>query len=243
MWKWKTVCQASAPHELIRLTPSAPSAGTPAGRAAARPAIVAARSTGSISSRFAAWRRGTTSAWPSGRRVEVHERDRQLVLVDPLGGQLARDDLAEDAVGIGVGHRAPAYRRAGRRPAPRAARVRARAPPRARRSRPRRRRPAVRRGARPARPGLDAERRRQLVAAQGGRGGSASNASAAGSPRRRAADAPRSPARRCRPRVARRSAALSTRDVDRDRRAGDQVVVQLAPGQRRCAHEEAEPQV
>ena len=25
MWKWKTVCQAAAPQELIRLTPSAPS--------------------------------------------------------------------------------------------------------------------------------------------------------------------------------------------------------------------------
>ena len=34
----------------------------------------------------------------AGPRVDVHERDRVLVLVDDLRGKLARDDLAEDAV-------------------------------------------------------------------------------------------------------------------------------------------------
>ena len=35
---------------------------------------------------------------PARPGVDVHERDRVLVLVDPLGGQLPRQDLAEDAV-------------------------------------------------------------------------------------------------------------------------------------------------
>ena len=37
-------------------------------------------------------------------RVDVHEGDGPLVLGDDLAGQLARDDLAEQAVGIGVAH-------------------------------------------------------------------------------------------------------------------------------------------
>ncbi len=40
---------------------------------------------------------------PSRPRVDVHERDGLLVLVDPLRGQLARHDLAEDAVFAGHG--------------------------------------------------------------------------------------------------------------------------------------------
>ena len=35
---------------------------------------------------------------PARPRVDVHERERVLVLLDDLGGQLARHDLAEDAV-------------------------------------------------------------------------------------------------------------------------------------------------
>ena len=36
----------------------------------------------------------------AGRGRDVHERDRALVFVDDPGGQLARDDLAEDAVRV-----------------------------------------------------------------------------------------------------------------------------------------------
>src|SRR4051795_3198791 len=63
-WKWNTVCQAAAPHEFRRLTPSAPSARSarPATRFAVR--AHAARSSSPTSSRSAAWARGTTSAWP-----------------------------------------------------------------------------------------------------------------------------------------------------------------------------------
>jgi hypothetical protein len=45
----------------------------------------------------------------AGRRVDVHERDRALVVGDDRPGQLARDDLAEDAVGIAIGHGGEAY--------------------------------------------------------------------------------------------------------------------------------------
>src|SRR3954447_11120484 len=41
-----------------------------------------------------------------GPGVEVHERQRVLVLVDDLGGGLARRDLAEDAVVVGQGREA-----------------------------------------------------------------------------------------------------------------------------------------
>jgi hypothetical protein len=40
---------------------------------------------------------------PSCRRGDVHERDRPLVLGDDLAGQLAGDDLAEDAVRVSHG--------------------------------------------------------------------------------------------------------------------------------------------
>ena len=86
MWKWKTVCQAAAPQELIRLTPSAPRRsvarrGEPLG--GQRPS--AARSSGSISSRSVAWRRGDHQRVAARGRVDVHERDRALVLGDASG--------------------------------------------------------------------------------------------------------------------------------------------------------------
>ncbi len=37
---------------------------------------------------------------PARGRVDVHEGDRVLVFVDDRGGQLACDDLAEDAIRI-----------------------------------------------------------------------------------------------------------------------------------------------
>ena len=43
----------------------------------------------------------------AGGRVDVRERVRPLTLADDVGRQLAREDLAEDAVG--AGHRPPPY--------------------------------------------------------------------------------------------------------------------------------------
>jgi hypothetical protein len=42
-------------------------------------------------------------------RIDVHEADRPVVLVDLPGGDFAGDDLAEDAVGVG-GHAPQATR-------------------------------------------------------------------------------------------------------------------------------------
>src|SRR5215212_5647296 len=63
-WKWKTVCQASLPQELRRLTPSAPSLSLTccASRRAMR--AHAARSSSSMVSRLRVCSRGTTSTWP-----------------------------------------------------------------------------------------------------------------------------------------------------------------------------------
>ncbi len=49
---------------------------------------------------------GDDERMAGGRRSDVHERDRALVLVNDLAGELPRDDLAEDAVWIA--HCAPA---------------------------------------------------------------------------------------------------------------------------------------
>ena len=153
---------------------------------------------------------------------DVHERDRALVFVDDRRGQLAGDDLAEDAVR--VGHRRSLE---DRRPvgASALARVRERLLARgdlARRTAPRR----APRAARPrAGPGAMPSSRAELVAAQQRRAAGPRRASAA---RRRAVR-----------RATRRWASIAScgavaargqpvgdrqqRDVDLDRRAGAQV--------------------
>src|SRR3954465_2506645 len=63
-WKWKTVCQAAAPQEFKRLTPSAPSADWARFASRFAAAATAASSSSAICRRSVAWRRGTTSACP-----------------------------------------------------------------------------------------------------------------------------------------------------------------------------------
>lgn len=64
-WKWNTVCQAPAPEQLSKFTPSATNAMTAAFaiRWAAR--VVAVRSSAGMSSRSVLWRLGTTNRCPS----------------------------------------------------------------------------------------------------------------------------------------------------------------------------------
>lgn len=64
-WKWKTVCQASAPQQLSRLTPSAPSSGTATAAIRCAAIATAARSSAGISSRSLLCRLGITSRCPS----------------------------------------------------------------------------------------------------------------------------------------------------------------------------------
>src|SRR5947209_1733716 len=63
-WKWKTVCHAAAPHELRRLTPSAPSRSLTRWASRCAAAAQAARSSSPTSSRSRACSRGTTSRCP-----------------------------------------------------------------------------------------------------------------------------------------------------------------------------------
>ena len=157
---------------------------------------------------------------------DVHEGDRALVFVDDLRGQLAGDDLAEDA--IGVAHRREAYWDR-LRASPARSCERRRAPARA--SRPRRRScaSASSSSSRPScGPGAIPSSRAELVAA---------HAAARGGPwlRQRSASAsssPREPQVRV-DRLARRALAArreavgdrQQRDVDLDRRARAQVAV------------------
>ena len=142
--------------------------------------------------------------------VDVHERDRALVLVDARRRDLARDDLAEHAVGIGSHGRAD-YARAGSRAA-----ARARASSRVLIAA----RVAVllelaRAAARARGPGTIPSSRASSSPRTSGAGcGAARSASAASSIVARDLEvAPRSPARRCGPRVASRSATVKQRDV------------------------------
>ena len=103
----RRVCQAAAPHEFSRFTPSAPSRSLARRRAAARRAPTAARSSALDAQQVGRVRARDHERVPARRRGDVHEGDRALVFVDDRRGQLAGDDLAEDAVG--VAHRAQAY--------------------------------------------------------------------------------------------------------------------------------------
>ena len=243
MWKWKTVCHAARPHELSRLTPSAPSRsvarrGEPLRRERRRGQILGLdleqvpRVPARDHQRVAA-----------GRRVDVHERDRALVLATICAGHLAGDDLAEDAVGIAA-IAAGAYR-SRRRRSPKQLAASAIAS-----SRPR---------------DLAGEARllelRQQLAELGPglacRARAASSSPRIGGPRRAGAPraAPRRAARaRARGGVAIASSALSParrqpvgdaehRDVDLDRLAGASGSRRSRGGERPLVDEEPEPQV
>ena len=161
-------------------------------------------------------------------------------------GQLARDDLAEDAVG--VGHRRRSY--VASRPAP------SRAPARARSASACSRvviSPAycacgelLEQLAEPRARARSRARRRARRRAASGRGGPSR------APAQRVAEQSRARARRCASIASSRAVAArrqpvgdrQQRDVDLDRRAGAQVGEHRPPRQRlRLVHEEAEPQV
>ena len=103
-WKWKTDCHAAAPHAFSRFTPSAPSRSR--ARSASRWAATAVAATSSRRRvvQVDAVRARDHERVAARRRVDVHERDGALVLVDDLCGKLAGEDPAEQAGGIGIGH-------------------------------------------------------------------------------------------------------------------------------------------
>ena len=175
----------------------------------------------------------------AGRRVDVHERDGALVLGDDLAGQLAGDDLAEDAVGIA--HRARG--RPIRRPRPSSCRAR-----------------AIASSARvdlageggllqlgssspDPRPGRIPIARASSSPRTGGRGGAARQASPAPSSWRASSRWPAIARSALSPARGQPVGDAQHGDVDRDRRARVQVPVDRAAGQRHLVHEEAEPQV
>ncbi len=101
MWKWKTVCQAAAPQEFRRLTPSARrrslrASRKPLGGAGDRVQILGAdaQQVGRVSA-------GNHERVPARRWGDVHEGDRALVFIDDRRRQIAREDPAEDAVVVG----------------------------------------------------------------------------------------------------------------------------------------------
>ena len=177
------------------------------------------------------------------RRVDVHEGERALVLRDDRRGDLAGDDLAEQAVGIG-GHRAAKPNaavagvdcsRAGERQ-----RLVGGAAPR-RRSAPRR---SPRAGGRArGRPSSSSAAASSSPRTSGARRPAARHCSVAGSTSRArsrclAIDSSRlAPARR------QPVGDRQQRDVDLDRLGGAQVAIQRAPRQRPLVDEEAEAQV
>ena len=100
MWKWKTVCHASAPQELTRLTPSAPSSCLRADRLALRGERHRAQVLGVDAQQIRAVRAGDHEHVTARGGVDVHQGHCALVFVDDRPGQLAREDLAEDAIRI-----------------------------------------------------------------------------------------------------------------------------------------------
>src|ERR1700724_2499450 len=64
MWKWNTVCHATAPHELTRFTPSAPRRSFIRAASRCEATITACRSSAEALSRSATCSRGTTNACP-----------------------------------------------------------------------------------------------------------------------------------------------------------------------------------
>ena len=80
MWKWNTVCQAPRPHELSRLTPSAPSLSSTVAASAWAAAAQAARSSAPDVEQVGGVLARDDEHVSPGRRVDVHEGDRPLVL-------------------------------------------------------------------------------------------------------------------------------------------------------------------
>ena len=106
MCRWKTVCQAAGSQRVQQVDPVAAervahAQRQPLGRRDGVREVLVRRVV--EVPRVVARDHERVAARP---RVDVHERDRVLVLLDDLGGQLARHDLAEDAV---VGHGRAAY--------------------------------------------------------------------------------------------------------------------------------------
>jgi hypothetical protein len=64
MWKWKTLCQATAPQEFRRLIPSHPSRSVNLAASRCAATAVRCRSWSGISSRSREWSRGTTRECP-----------------------------------------------------------------------------------------------------------------------------------------------------------------------------------
>ena len=217
MWRWKTVCQAAAPQELIRLTPSAPSRSRPAGPAAGRrprprrrprarpPQVggVVARDHQRVATR---------------RRADVHERHRALVGSRPAGTGARRRRSCRTCSRDPSSARSLLIGGRSRDQLPRAVdRLLGRADLAAERLR-------LQLGQQPTDPRarLDPERPGELVAAHRRRGGFASQASASVSICAPAPGAWRSRARRCRrgSRAGRRRSAASRRRRPASRPAG-----------------------
>ena len=245
MWKWNTVCQAAAPQEFSRLTPSAPEALARCARAR-RCAAAARRAAGprrATLSRSRAVRARDHERVPARGGRDVHEGDRALVFVDDRAPAARRRRSCRrcsrgraSAHGDGL-----AARRAARARSASASLARARPRPR---TAPRR---APRAARRAAGPGAMPSSRGQLVAAQQRPRRALLRASAARrrASRARAAGARRSPPRARSPARGEAVGDRQQRDVDLDRRAGAQVARTRVRARQRLGlvHEEAEAQV
>ncbi len=100
MWKWKTVCHASAPQELTRLTPSAPSSSFARTRLTLRGERHRTQVLGVDAQQIGGVRARDHEHVAARGGVDVHQGHRALVFADDRPRQLAREDLAEDAVRV-----------------------------------------------------------------------------------------------------------------------------------------------